>query len=644
MSPSVAQLRSTIAVVTCVYALWLFPAWQPEFLSERTVVDGLDSGWAFALNAFHASGLQFGHDIIFTYGPLGFLEPRLYHPATYHVVLLRSVFTAVVLWVALWSLASRARWGPITTLTVVVALTTLAALARRTTDHSSEYFFCVLFLVTQFHHRETRQPLAWWLLLLSIALSGLVKFSYFAAGAVAVGASALDDLRCRRIPRAAVTFVIAFVIFYLAAGQRLSSLVGYLQTSGEIASAYSTAMMLPGPVHEIVWFLIVGSVFLVVAGRSIPTGGGARAAIFAAGLCGIGWIVFKQGFVRQDLWHVLPAAIQLAMIVTVCAPIALSRSRTAKGALLWCSTGVAAVVLALSAAHEFMLSEPGRRITLGSALYQNTRGIWQLLSTQTNAFDREHGRSISQLATNAGVSPDDGAVDVYPWDVWIPLVNQLVYRPRPVFQSYAAYTSKLADINARHLLNASAPDTLLFEVKNVDGRLPSLDDAPSWPIILSTYEIRSVIGARVVLSRSGEARPVAMNVLHRSVQRIGEAFALPHHDGPLMIAIDLQPSTAGRVWAAAFRGPAIALEVRTRDGQLRRFTYVQSLAGVPFLISPLIVDTPPFVALARGQLSPEHLVDRVAVKSLPEDSWKLEQAFNVTVTTFETPRIPPRQP
>ena len=72
--------------------------------------------------------------------------------------------------------------------------------------------------------------------------------------------------------------------------------------------------------------------------------------------------------------------------------------------------------------------------------------------------------------------PSIGSVEVYPWDVWLPLIHDLPYRPRPVFQSYAAFTTKLSEMNARHLISAK-PETLLFQVKTIDGRLPTVDDA-----------------------------------------------------------------------------------------------------------------------------------------------------------------------
>jgi hypothetical protein len=42
----------------------------------------LDSSWQAVLIYAHQMGLQFGHDIVFTYGPLGFLSIECFSPYT----------------------------------------------------------------------------------------------------------------------------------------------------------------------------------------------------------------------------------------------------------------------------------------------------------------------------------------------------------------------------------------------------------------------------------------------------------------------------------------------------------------------------------------------------------------------------------
>ena len=66
-----------------VWGLTLFiflslPVWAPRIFGPL-----IDDSWLATLNHFAFDGLQFGTDLVFTYGPLGFLQVPFYYPGTY---------------------------------------------------------------------------------------------------------------------------------------------------------------------------------------------------------------------------------------------------------------------------------------------------------------------------------------------------------------------------------------------------------------------------------------------------------------------------------------------------------------------------------------------------------------------------------
>lgn len=56
------------------------------------------------------------------------------------------------------------------------------------------------------------------------------------------------------------------------------------------------------------------------------------------------------------------------------------------------------------------------------------------------------------------------STDVYPWNYAIIAANHLNWQPRPVLQSYAAYTSWLDGQNAKHLLSENAASFFIWEI------------------------------------------------------------------------------------------------------------------------------------------------------------------------------------
>jgi hypothetical protein len=128
----------------------------------------------------------------------------------------------------------------------------------------------------------------------------------------------------------------------------------------------------------------------------------------------------------------------------------------------------------------------------------------------------------------------DGSVDVYPTEQAMVLAHGLQYRPRPVFQSYMAYTPALEAANAAALRGPAAPDWVLFHLRPIDGRLPALDDAASWPELLARYRWAGVAGDMAVLQRRADPRPWHVEAAVPFHAVAGEWIALPAPAGDLI--------------------------------------------------------------------------------------------------------------
>jgi hypothetical protein len=135
----------------------------------------------------------------------------------------------------------------------------------------------------------------------------------------------------------------------------------------------------------------------------------------------------------------------------------------------------------------------------------------------------------------------------------------------------------------------------------------------------------------VTLARLPDVRPPATRQLQQFVATIGKPFTLPHQDGLTTLAVRVRPSLPGRLWTIAYKRPTIALELWTRNGERHRFRYLQSLSGVPFIVSPLITDNASFVAASRGAVETGHMVDRVALRVAGSDVWQIDPHIEVTV-------------
>ncbi len=117
----------------------------------------------------------------------------------------------------------------------------------------------------------------------------------------------------------------------------------------------------------------------------------------------------------------------------------------------------------------------------------------------------------------------NASVDIYPWNYFIIAINNLNWQPRPVIQSYAAYSSWLDKQNSQHFNSEKAPEFLIWELNKVvldtinGGDMVSIDqryllnDEPQCMIqLLSSYK-QVYFGENLIVFRKKtiKSKPVA---------------------------------------------------------------------------------------------------------------------------------------
>lgn len=567
-----AAYRSTPILVGAAIAAIL--SWPVESLSPGA---GLDPSWEAALHLARQNGQDFGTDIVFTYGPLGFLTvPRLFF--TPQTLAALGFIAAAHYALAALIVGSLARVVHVAVAVVLayVLLRTMAADVDPTTGVvAAAVIACVAVLRSQAsHHAVTAFVLV---IGLTAALVLLMKFN---DGVILAGISSVTVLglavtrsRYTLLPLYAASFVGAFAAAWLATGQSLDALGPFIVRSLEVASGYSAAMGYEGPGRE--WEY--GAAALVAAGIVIVARQGtdamprpARLAVACATALVL-FAAFKHGFVRHD-GHSVGYFVICALVVPA---FVLRRSQwraavaTAAGALLAVSLSsgipMSATLDVTSNAGKFLeqvmvMADPTRRslaFTEGVESVRNRVGLTQ------EVLDQVRGHRVH----------------IDPWEASIAWAyyGQFEWRPMPVFQSFIAYTEELDDLNAAFLASPDGPDRILRQtLRSIDGRNPHWE-SPAYTLALLCHFREAWVGpAWQVLARApnrcGEARRigqvevtwnevvpmpdagrgnmlvVAIHGLERPIDRLGAAL---YKAGPVGINVDgnrdyrIIPGTAG---------------------------------------------------------------------------------------------------
>lgn len=300
--------------------------WPPRSVAA---LPGLDPSWRYLLTAAHGRHLRFGHDLVFTYGPLGWLfSPAA---ASWPQLVASSAVTAALLIVgfaALPSLLRRALPPGLCDLAVLVAaslisvgtaellasMVVLILLARLADADRPVGPVAVgvagvmggVALTTKFGVGELLVAVG---LVLAVGSAGTGRAGEGVAGGGAAGDAAAAVAR-RGATRAlgwAVAVAAGFAAAWLGTGQRVGDVAGFVRGSAEIQRGYQTAMVFdaPGRSGEAVGdavalvALLAGCVVLLVRARGRRVRAAALAAVAVAAVC----YDLLQAYVRHDPVH-----------------------------------------------------------------------------------------------------------------------------------------------------------------------------------------------------------------------------------------------------------------------------------------------------------------------------------------------------
>lgn len=227
------------------------------------------------------------------------------------------------------------------------------------------------------------------------------------------------------------------------------------------------------------------------------------------------------------------------------------------------------------------------------------------------------------------------------------LLNRLNYRPRPVFQSYSAYTPELLARNADFYRSERAPAFVLWKLDPLDGHFPAMEDGPTLLEIFRCY--RPVLREKgfLLLKRladSDGASATQRRVLLRRALAFDEEVLLDDlGTAAKILAVRIEDSTWGRLRKAVFRPPPLFLNLHATDGRTYTYFLISGMAAAGFLLDPLLRGDEDVADLYAGRSLPR--VRSFSLHADPE-ARKCYQTVTVVVWGEEkligtvTPRIP----
>ncbi len=582
-------LSLSLLVALCITLTFLAIPRQPYLVDDSLSYNAV-------LNYAHEHGLQSGTDIVFSYGPLGFLTSRYFfpHAATARIVVdvLVCFSVAAGVCVAAWRLGG---WWKYLLLGVFVWLS--ANIDPRTDLLLYVGLLCwgLLCLVES----GGRLIVCVSVFTVLAAFGILIKGTFLFIAGLSVAAIVLDRLARGNLKLAAGLVVGMGVVLaagWTAAGQHISGVPSFCSHLLCIIRGYDQVMGFDGlQILRTRGLLTVALATATVIARALTAFDAQqrhlalRRWLLLAWLASLVFIICKHGFVRADLYHMgfffgFAPILALALEVLPCArPAARNWAR---------GFGLACCLITALTLNSFFFAD------LKSSLIQPFRAARENLLTLLNPAEYRqqmqtaleevcHLTDLPKLREIVGRSP----VDVFGQHQCYALLNGLNYYPRPVFQSYATFNAHLMRLNEQFYLSQAAPDYVLFALNQIDHKFPPLEDAMLLRDLLIDYELVAAEEPFLLLKSKSAALP-KLTLLREGTVRPGEPIRLNDFgDDNLWMEIAVEPTLLGRVRHFLYKPPKIRLAVWGESTSRRpaRYPAPTPMLAAGFLASPLVL-------------------------------------------------------
>lgn len=533
--------------------------WRSESL---TPAPGLDPGWTLALSMARRDGLRFGHDISFTYGPLGFAvaPTNISRSGLLIGMVVMAILCGTIALGTYWLLLMRTQ-RRVVAFAGAFVLMQLAPNGNLLCESVTIALVCMM--IDQVARR--RLPADWWHIALGF-LAGILLLAKFSGGLVVLIASAAFALAWpqwrRRLGITAAAFIVTFLALWIALGQHLSDIVPWFLDAVSLSSGYSWAMAIEDPNRRWGFFVAMGCLVGLVGWatwhavkwvRSAPDSSrrSVREMLSIAAMATLLFVAtFKEGFIRHD-GHVV---IFFFGIMYAAATLTRWAAVRLRGPAL---AGLSLAILCFAAATGYPLSANLDPSPSASAFFTSVNQI-----VSTDAWNTSLRTATATARDYYQVPPEvldalyGHSVHIDPSEIAVAWAYNLNWLPALTAQRFSAYTDRIDSRTADRLTASDGPERILRSIDPpIDGRFNLLDGPRIVTAYLCDYLPEVETERWQVLSRV-EHRCGPLKQLARTSVSAGQTLTVPmlsEPDQALFVQIEFDIGLAQQAFATIYK-------------------------------------------------------------------------------------------
>jgi hypothetical protein len=589
---------------------------------------GLDPSWFIALNLIKTKNLVFGKDVIFNYGPLGYLFTRLpIGVGRFHYVLWDCFIIFNLAFVFFYVFKKLKSFK-----SIIAAVVSVAFMSPLATYWPLEYTLFLIFMFMLFYYTDSGSIFA---LIMASLMSITIFYFKFNLGLASLFLMLVFFLYLFLYPKwqsrtFIFTYAIIFALLLIISSLILNTnLIGYVQGGIHLANAYSDAVYLTTwhnryGVEYLIMALIIllsfAAVFLLrfkeimrdktVLLRFVFTG------LFL-------FLLYKHGFVRADEHIFGFFSFVSAGIGLLCLFVPESINNYISKVL------IISLVFSFYAFSKEGIIEviPNRIFNLGSYLSA---------LADTKQFEINNPQlEKSRLPRNILQVIDHKSIDVVPWEFSYIYVNDLNYDPRPTIQSITAFDSYLDNKNYEKYMSETAPEFILFSVNSIDNRHPFFDESKTTLAILARYELISHVDDNLLLKKLKHPREITEKASDKRVAKLGQFITLEETNDLQYMRANIEYSLLGSIIRILFQPPRLNVTIKFDDGEERTYRAVKPMVNGEVMINKFVESTDEANSFFKHEGKKSRNVEKIKFDSPQKWGFKKNFAHQIKYVELE---------
>lgn len=602
------------------------------FTLPLTPLVNLDASWRMALGYFYEHGMQFGRDVIFTYGPLGFIMSKTSSELQFGGMLAGQMILAAISAAVILRQGQRLHGNA-----RFVFFGFFLLFGVRYEDALHMLILAMLGFELLRMVDEQRKSL---LIPVAIAMAAYaqIKFTDLLFATFIVVVVSGYNLRRKQLRDAAVLVAAyggAFVGIWIICGQNVMNLPAFFYGSWQISEGYQWAMGVPTEAQHLWPGLVILCVVIAYGGLHLLLNPVKARSIANVALLGVyTYLNWKHGFVRPD-GHMLGFYF-CALLPIVAYPALLDDSPRFPRAHRW--TFIGALIFGLWSLENARAGVVKESLGIFQAkIWTNLESIIKWPATKSR-YEQElaaarRGSELAQTRKLVGKA----TLDVLGFEQAVALFNDFNYRPRPSIQGYSTFTPALAQINGAFYASEHAPEFVLMKLQTIDNRLPTMDDAQVLVSLAQRYTfLRSERNYQLWRRNPGPFDParIAPQLVRSETIAINQPVTIDDssQQEPLWLRVDLSPSLLGKIRSFLYKPPQVMLSLTDAKGNQHEYLMPLPLGRNGFIVNPLIEDMVDYMQFAINR--PSKRIKSIILKIAPENEKYFARSASVELSTL----------